>query len=255
MNNYKRSFLIILSVAFIFAGACGGNSTEDMPPSIPDLSQARPSFEFFKGKVIGSAPDDNYQLARSLTVAMEAVITGFSSLPDGFLSSAENENASFNNGVWTWEYSASGGGESISIRLTAEETNSQVNWAMYLSLSTPEISFENYKFLDGNVKDDGNEGEWNFYPFQQESTNPVMTYDWDIASETEATFTITFSDASFSSIEYAKNSPDNTLTITDANHTTVIYWNETTGEGYYDVTGGNRVCWDSNSQNVACIGV
>lgn len=253
-KNIPIKSLILLLTSILIASACSDDSPSGEPPSIPDLSSVRPSFEFFspKNKTLASSSSENFQLAQSLTLTMEALLTGFSSLPESFIQSAQNADAELVNGVWTWNYSTSGQGSSISIRLTAEETNTQVNWAMYLSVNNQGQSFENYKFFDGYVKEDGNEGEWSFYPFEQESSNAVMTYDWMITSDSEASFNITFDDASFSVMGYEKDSPNNTLTITGESDTTVIFWNSSTGTGYYDVSSQDRLCWDASSNDVAC---
>ncbi|MEP1152445.1 MAG: hypothetical protein JXR20_11945 [Balneola sp.] len=254
-KNISIKSLILLLTSILIVSACSDDSPSGEPPSIPDLSSVRPSFDFFnQNNKAAKVAGENFQLAQSLTFTMESLITGFSSLPESFIQSAQNEDAELIDDVWTWDYSASGQGSSISIKLTAEETNSQVNWAMYLSVNTQEQSFENYKFFDGHVKNEGKEGEWNFYSFEEESTSAVMTYDWLITSETEASFNITFDDASFSTMSYNKNTPDNTLTINGDNETTVIFWNSSTGTGYFDTSGEDRVCWDSSSNNTPCTG-
>lgn len=253
--TFLKYIVVFLSAAFIFT-SCSDDSPSGEPPSIPSLSEVRPSFDFFAqgNKALSSAMGENFQLAQSLTLSMESLMQGFSSLPESFIQTAQGQDAEFNDGMWTWTYSASGQGESVSIRLTAEETNSQVNWAMYLSVNTQEQSFDNYKFFDGFVKSGGNEGEWSFYPFEEQNSSAVMTYDWLITSDTEATFNITFGQASVSSFSYMKNTPINTLTIAGESETTVIYWDSSTGEGYFDSSGQDRVCWDSSSNNTPCTG-
>jgi hypothetical protein len=81
-----------------------------------------------------------------------------------------------------------------------------------------------------------------------------MTYDWNIESADVASFNFTFDSNNASSLSYVKNSPDNTLTVNGDTDTTVIYWNSSSGTGYYDTTGQDRVCWDSSSNNTPCTG-
>ncbi|GAB5407687.1 MAG: hypothetical protein BalsKO_00520 [Balneolaceae bacterium] len=234
----------------------GTNVEGELAPEIPNLSEGIPEFDFFKGKVkssIEQATEENFVIASSLTAAVEAIMVGFSTLPTSFTASAEGVSASFNNGVWEWSYTSAGAGASVTIRLTAEVKVAQTDWAMYLSASNGEISFDNYKFIDGLVKNTSNGGEWNFYEFEEESSIPVMSYTWDIESETDATFTVTFGESSFSSLTYIKDLPDNTLTITDeASSSSVIYWNSDTGTGYVETSGQDQICWDANGDNVAC---
>lgn len=259
MSNFKfqNLFILFISSALIFS-ACSDDATNSgTPPALPDLSVATPNIEYFNSnnKAVNKSNNENYALAQSLTMMMQSIITGYSSLPESFLASAQEADATFDNGVWTWEYSASGGGSSVSIRLTAEPTNSKTDWAMFISLDTQEIKFDNYKFFDGTTQNDGKTGDWSFYPFYTESTSPIMTYDWNIESDDVASFTITFDQDSQSSstFGYVKNSPDNTISITDgATSTTTIYWNDTTQEGYYQASDEPRVCWDASSNNVPC---
>lgn len=254
-NIFLKSITLLLTSILILS-ACSDDSPSGEPPSIPDLSSVRPTFDFFdqNNKVATSVAGESFQLAKTLSYTMNAVITSYSSLPESFIESAQNEDAELIDGVWTWDYSANGYGSSVSVKFTAEETNSQVNWAMYLSIDNAEQSFENYKFFDGYVKDDGNKGEWSFYPFEEESNNPVMTYDWLITSDSEASFNITFTQDSFSVLSYEKNTPNNTLTISGGNETTVVFWNSSTGTGYYDVSNQDRLCWDSSSNDTPCSG-
>lgn len=254
-KSYLSLFLVILFVSL--ACSDSGTSVEDeLAPEIPDLSQGIPEFDFFKGKVaseIEKATGENFVVASSLTAAVEAIMIGFSALPTSFTASAEGVDASFNNGLWEWSYTSAGAGASVTIRLTAEVKVLQTDWAMYLSASSAEISFDNYKFIDGFVKNTSNGGEWNFYEFEGESTSPVMSYTWDIENETDATFTVTFGESSFSSLTYVKDLPDNTLTITDDDSAeSIIYWNSDTSTGYFQNSQQGQVCWDENGDNVAC---
>ncbi len=255
MRNFKyTSILSVLIAGVLFFGACSDSNSAGEPPSIPDLSEVRPEFDFFDQNAAKSVNGDGYQFAASLSQSMEVILTSFSSLPESFLGAANNEEPTFDDGIWTWEYTASGGGESVTIRLEAEETNTRVEWAMFISANTQEQSFDNYKLFDGFVLNDSNEGEWNIYPFEQNnSSQPVMTYDWVIESETVASFNFTFDSNNASSLSYDKDSPDNTLTVRGDGETTIIYWDSSTGTGYYD-DGTERICWDADFNDVACTG-
>lgn len=252
-------YLSILCITLFTLAACsdsGTDVTNEIAPDIPDLTQGQPEFDFFKGKVnseLAKAAGTNFDFAATLTASVEAIMTSFSTLPVSFTASAEGIDASFEDGIWTWNYTYGQAGASITIRLTAEIKIAQTNWAMYISATNGEESFDNYKFMDGFVKNTSNAGEWNFYSFEEESSTEVMKYTWDIESETNATFTITFEDTSFEGLTYVKATPDNTITLIDANASnTVIYWNSETGTGYYQVSDVASVCWDESGNNIAC---
>ncbi len=254
LKNYAAFFLALI----IVFSACSdsGTGVDEVAPEIPNLEEGIPEFGFFKSKVKDHAEilaGENFIIAATLTSSIEAIMTGFSSLPTSFTASAEGVDASLENGVWVWSYTSSGAGASVTIRLTAEVKTEQTDWAMYLSATSSELSFDDYKFIDGFVKNTSNEGQWNFYNFDAQSSSPVMSYNWDIESDTDATFTITFGESSFSGLEYVKDLPDNTLTITDENSaTSVIYWDSNTGTGYFQNSTQGQVCWDENGDNVSC---
>ncbi len=255
----SKNYLFLLLVVSFFITSCSDSGTGvegELAPEIPNLEDGIPEFDYFKAKVLNkieSQTGENFMIAASLTAAVEAIMTGFSSLPTTFTASAEGVNAELENGVWTWSYTSAGAGASVTIRLTAEVKVAQTDWAMYLSASNGELSFDNYKFIDGFVKNTSNGGQWNFYDFGGEQSTPVMSYTWDIESESEATFEITFGESSFSGFTYEKNLPDNTLTISDDNSSTsTIYWNTDSGTGYYLNSDQEQVCWDENGDNVSC---
>lgn len=254
-QNYLSLFLITLFLTLACSDS-GTNIEDEVAPDIPNLSMGLPEFGFFKAKVnseLAKVTGDNFDVAATLTASVEAIMTGLSTLPESFTTSAQGVDASFSNGIWTWSYTYGGGGSSVTVQLTAEVKVVQTNWAMYISASSEELSFDNYKFMDGHVKNTSNAGEWNFYSFEEESTTPVMSYSWEIVNETNATFTVTFGDASFSGLTYVKATPDNTITLTDeGSSTTVIYWNSTTSAGYYEISNQGKVCWDENGDNVDC---
>jgi hypothetical protein len=252
-----RSLILLVSSALIFS-SCSDDSPSGEPPSIPNLSETRPTFDYFdQNAKVALQTGENFQLASSLASSMEIIMTSFSSVPESFLGLVSEDDPSFDNGVWTWERSESSiQGESFSVRLEAEQTNTRVNWVMFISADTQEQTFDNYKVFDGFVLTEGNEGEWNIYAFEENAnvSGPIMTYDWTIESESVASFNFTFNDSDVSSLGFTKNSPDNTITIVNSNGSTMIYWNSTDGSGYIDQAGEDRVCWDSSSNNTPCTG-
>ncbi len=253
MKKFIKLFPLMIVLALAGMSCSDDAPSAGEPPSIPDLTAVQPSFDYFQAnKVARKAMGENFEMARALTEAVELLMISFSSLPEGFLNTAESVEPTFSDGVWTWTYSDSGQGTSVEIRLTAEETNTRINWEMFLTVSSPEFNLDNHKFIDGYIVKESEEGEWNIYDFYGESMSPVMTFSWNITSEDVAEFSVSFNDASFSQIQYTRNTPDNTLTITEDQGTTVIYWNTDNGTGYIEYTGQDRICWDAAGNNVAC---
>jgi hypothetical protein len=252
--------LTLSVIALVLLSACGDSSTgsgsDDDSPTIPNLAATQLSFDYFKGKVapeLQQSTSGGYQLASTLTLVVESIMTGFTSLPASFMDLGNNQNASLSGDTWTWEYTSSGGGASVSIILTAVERSSTTDWDMLISASSPDISFNNYKFVDGSVSNSDNSGVWNFYDFEEQSNSPVLTYTWDIVSDNEMDFLITFGDFDYSTMSYVRLSPDNTIQLSDgANGSTSIYWNSDTGTGYYEQSGEQRYCWDATKLDEPC---
>ncbi|MEO1021986.1 MAG: hypothetical protein AAFW89_05530 [Bacteroidota bacterium] len=253
--RYLSLCTLIILLSLGCSDSSTDNGTDEVAPSIPDVTANQPSFEFFRSKVVADlnkTTSENYQLAAILTAAVEALMTGFSTLPASFMEIAEGEEATFNSGRWRWEYTSAGGGASVSVVLTATVSIQETQWAMFISAVSPEVTFDDYRFMDGTIQNNENEGEWNFYSFEEESTTPAFTYTWDITSESLAQFTITFGDSDFSTIQYFLNGPDNTLFITsDSQQQSMIYWNSDTGAGYIR-EGDNQICWDATQSNITC---
>ena len=252
--------LKISIIALVLISACGDSSTssgsEEDSPTIPSISSTQLSFDYFKGKVmpeLQQSSNSSYQLASTLTLVIESLMVGFTSLPSSFMDLANNENATLNGNTWTWEYTSSGAGASVSIVLNAEVRASTTEWEMLISAETPDAIFSNYKFLDGSVSNTDNSGEWNFYEFDGQSTAPVLTYTWEIVSDDEMDFLITFGDFDYSTMSYERASPDNTIQLSDgASDQTTIYWNTDTGTGYYEQSGEGRICWDATRLDTSC---
>lgn len=247
-------------MALVLMSACGDSSTnsglEDEAPVIPSITSTQISFDYFKGKIapeLQQTSNSSYQVASTLTLVIESLMAGFTTLPASFMDVANNENATFSNNMWTWEYTSSGAGASVSIVLTAEEKPLKTEWEMLISAETPDATFNNYKFLDGYVSKTNNSGEWNFYEFESQSTSPVLTYTWEIVSTDEVNFQITFGDFDYSTMSYVRLTPDNTIVLSDgASDETTIYWNSETGTGYYEQTGEERTCWDEKKADTSC---
>lgn len=258
LRNFNYFAVLLLTVFIFYSCKDTNDAIKEVAPEIPDLSEAKLSFDFFKAKVnssLTSSTGENFNIAANLTNSMEGLTTGFSSLPESFMVIAENIDATNDGAIWTWSYTGDSSEGSVTIRLTAEVKLLQTNWAMYISSSSQEVTFDNYKIFDGFIKNTSNEGQWSFYSYFDQSSSPAMTYEWDIENENNGTFSLTFSEASYAGLYYVKASPENTLTLTDREaENTVIYWNETTGMGYIDFTNLETVCWDGAGNNVACTG-
>lgn len=255
----------ILSVVVLAFGliSCGDNSTGSKgdAPSIPSsiTENSQPDVSYFQGspKVTAEkSASPNFTLAQSTVLGF----SGFSSVGQiyaPFFQNAQGSNAKFNNGVWEWEYSFSSQGSSATIRLTAEELSNGVNWDMYYTVSTPQLSFDDYNMVSGFVNSDGNEGNWTFNTIFDDSgtETPLLESIWEVISDTERTIDITiYNDQGQAEnvINYSKNGDIHQMVISGSGIT--VYWDTANDHGYIDDMG-NKQCWSgsgSSATDVTC---
>lgn len=259
--------LRILIFTFCFAAfiSCSNKSTGPDPeeaPTIPQLQSeaARPDVSFFQDNQpkeftgVANAETNNFYSAK---IVASTLIVNHIQFYSSFIEAARNEEPSYDNGTWEWSYSYSYEGMSVDMRLTAQDTGGQTDWALYWTLESEEVSFEDYRVLEGTVNNDGTEGSWTFNTLAPGSNEeiPAISYTYQITSDTEKTVTAEYFDESgvvIGTMNYEEDQPDYLLTITNSGSDDVmIYWNTETNEGYFQ-EGSEQRCWDSNFQDVPC---
>lgn len=267
MNRYiKYAAFTVLIVGLV---ACGENSTgpDVNPGDAPEFPQvqneeAKPDFSFFednqpkmlKGESL--VETNNYYEARSTALANQFAFS-FANMYSGFLLAGSNENADFEDGMWIWEYSYSYENETVSIKITAEKVANGYQWAMYWSYDDGEISFEDYKVMEGIVSEDGSTGEWSFNMLNPDTNEEVLAYtlEWDVISDTNKNMTVKWFDEAGSTTltaDYEEDQPEYYMTFSYPGETDIVlYWNTDTQKGYYD-EGGDQRCWDENFEDISC---
>lgn len=251
--------------------SCGDNSTgtdEDEPPEIPELTAAQPDFSYFDDSSAQKFFDethktnnqlsagDAYGSASSTALTVQALFS-FGQSGFSYFSMAENEEPEFKDGEWVWTYSITYEGATLEFKLTANinESAGNVQWAYYLSYTGGEEEFVDYKFMEGTTSLDGKSGDWTVFAFLEEgSSDPVMSYEWEIDDNENLTATFNFhEDDSFSQMKYVQNGNIHTLTLTGTNTDAEVYWDTDADHGYWwDKISGEQLCWDSEKNDVAC---
>lgn len=258
---FTYGMLMLLTVTLISCSDSGTDASEPEPPSLPNLSAyAQVETDYFQNMGSEASPavtnSINYATAQSL-------VLGFSSLSmigqvyTGFLSSAQSSNAEFNNGIWEWDYSYNYGGNSASVRLTAEEQNTAVDWDVFITLSSPELNFEDYNVMSGTTQNDGLQGQWTFNAFQEGGTETaLLESEWTAESETERQLSVDIFDngTTTASINYDQAGDEYTMMIDftdESTSDTEIYWDTNADVGYIDRDGEDKKCWQGSGQNAA----
>lgn len=260
-KQFSLLVLMILTVTLISCSDSGTDSNESEPPSLPNLAAySQVNTSYFTST--GSAA--NPTVANSVNFATaQSLVLGFSSLSmigqvyTGFLSNAQSSNASFNNGIWEWDYSYNYGGNSASVRLTAEELSTAVDWDVFISLNSAQLNFEDYNVMSGTTQNDGLQGDWTFNAFQEGATGTaVLESEWTAESETDRQLSLEIFDngTTAASINFNQAGDEYTMAVdfTDESATdTEIYWNTDADIGYIDRDGEDRKCWQGSGQNAA----
>lgn len=263
----KLSYFLIIAL-FVGLAGCGDNGTgsgEDpgQPPVVPDLSvKAQPDISFFKENSPQKTSSNTVNATSNFSMAKTYVLGWSSFFTIGqsygtFFNQAKTEEATFNNGVWVWNYSYNYEGMSAEYRMTAEEMAGSVKWAMSWSFSDGQTTVEDYRIVEGTVSNDGNHGDWTFNSLNPDNNQevPVITSTWDITSDTQKTMNLQFFDengAVTTTVDYEANVPNYTMTFTsDGSGQTVVTWNDETNIGSISEDGTTQ-CWDQNFQDVPC---
>lgn len=268
----KLSYTLLIAILFVGLTGCGDDSTgpgtdPGQAPAIPDISQmAKPDISFFeennpqgqKGKVILAGEYSNFSTARFKAI-FGTFFASFGQVYMGFLNPAYNESAEFKDGLWEWSYSYSSEGQSGSMRFTAQEQGSSINWKMYMSFDDGQGGgYDNYKVMEGTTNKDGSEGQWTFNALDEDNstTEAVATTEWNTTSDTERTITTKIYDEGnlSTTFDYEQNGVEHTMIFTDGESSDEdeVFWNTDTKMGYVIDANEGKLCWDANLMNTPC---
>ncbi len=147
-------------------------------------------------------------------------------------------------------------GTEATIRLTAEEESNGIFWDMFLTVDSPEISFEDYNMISGFVNNNGNEGFWNLNTIFNDTGSEQLLLEsvWEVISDDESTLDMTIYNEqgeADGTVTYSKNVPVHEMVI---NSSTVIYWNTEDEIGYIS-DDGEKMCWEgrgTTASDVEC---
>jgi hypothetical protein len=252
----------------LFAGlvACSDSNTGSDPGDPPQLptvqsQEASPDLTFFENNqpksVANSSHTSNYSDARDFATN-NSFRFAYGQSYASFFSSANAQSPDFKNGKWVWEYSYNFEGQSLEIRLTAEDVSAGYRWEYYISYDDGQgNSIDNYLLMEGTTTQDGSEGDWTFNAIDPETDQErkAITSTWEVISDTESNMTVEYFDESGNAVVtsmYEMDEPVHTLEYIFPNSDNItVYWNTDTQTGYIE-RGTDRNCWDSNFENVSC---
>ena len=268
MKNMNQSRVIkLFSVVLLFSFtlmSCGDDpvSQKGDPPVLPQFDNIEPDLSYFEANPPQNS-NTNYAEAYYFGIGMGSVALS-SQTYLSFLSLASNEDAKYKDGQWVWEYSYSYEGETIDIRLVAEETGNSVVWEMLWSYDDGQgNSFSDYKVIEGEVANDGSSGNWTFNTLNPDTNEeePSLVANWTSSGANNIEVVTEFYDSNTLLATYTFSQNDNEFTVlfedSQQQDDVLVFWDDEALTGYYQVGSdtSSRKCWDSNYQDVTCADV
>lgn len=258
--SYK-AWLVLFGFTLI-SFACSDNpvSPDSDPPILPELENIAPDIDFFSTNTPGQGAFDelysNYYEGRSYALSGYFTFSIFASLPTAYLSMTDGVEPEFKNGKWVWTYGYSFDGESFELRIEADVDNSRdrVDWEIFLSIDSSDVSISNFLFLKGFTNLNGNIGEWGFFiPDEGAGDNIGLTTKWNIQSASEKDMEVRISDPEEGTdfvMEYRQRGAEHWMDYSDFYGQDVIqiYWNTSNNTGYVQINS-DRKCWSDSFMN------
>ncbi|CAN5235805.1 hypothetical protein BH23BAC3_BH23BAC3_07220 [soil metagenome] len=258
-SKYLATFLSIAVMLFIFNGCSDDSPTgvdDGDPPQIPEVVPVEIDRSIFQDNNPTGQEYEAFNEAGALAEGANANLVGTTVMGHSFLIFTQNQNATFEDGKWVWTFSYNAGGESMTIKTTAEEVPAGTEWNLYLSGNFEGETIDEFKYLTGIISSDGNSGTWEYF-IPGETGQPYVVYEWQTISDTQFNFSSIISfpdeDGEFR-IDYERDGDNNYLEYSgfDFEQDVFVFWNSSTGAGYIDRSGQDRQCWDDTFAVTTC---
>jgi hypothetical protein len=228
-------------------------------PEFQDSSPVSVDLSYFEDADAGDSEEYyGFNMASMMASTVHGLFSAYHGYGMTYFGMGDFDDATFEDGVWTWEETFDYGSGSLTITLIAEDTEEGREWKMIFSGVDPDTGEEmdDVLFLSGFVAHDGSYGEWNYYMTEGETDQPIFTYSWSVDSEDQYTLSFVVNedgDMEGFSIVYEKDGHDNTITMQGDHERdrTYIYWNTDDKTGYMELDG-EIYCWGSNYQATSC---
>lgn len=259
---------VICLLLMMGAISCGDNSTgtEDVgePPEVPEITAAQPDFNYFTQAKEKSELLDGHAFDNAQTVAFTAqVLFTFGQLGTSYFLMAKNEEPVFEDSEWIWSYSATYGGETLELKLTAVHVDIEIldgievdviDWEFHISATGGETEFVDFKYMEGTTWEDI-KGNWEVYEYSEEQTSePLMFYGWSFDENDNLSAGFSFpNDDSYSELDYIQEGATYNLKLRGTDTEVELYWDTDADHGYWwDKDSDEKLCWNSNKDNIAC---
>lgn len=260
MKFTKRLFQSVstILVALLFFSACSDETMtgpDEDEPALPETSPAEVDVSYFEDA--NTEPTEEYgtfTMAEGYAQSSNGVLTTYAGIGQVYMGFGANDEAEYDNGVWTWEYTLEG----LTIRMTAEDTGPGIEWNLILDGTDPETgqTWSEERFMYGFIAHENEYGEWAFFSDETSGSEPVLFYEWEYFSDGDYMIELTIQGEESGetlNLTYQKDGPEHTIESNGfyGNNITTIYWNSETGTGFIDEDGERR-CWNEQYVNSSC---
>lgn len=248
-----------LFVLLFILTSCGDDPTSvtEDPPKIPKLQNVQTDLTYFQENPPQNE-NSNYSQAYSIGIGIGSLasISQFYMSP---FSLAEQEEPDFVDGRWEWNYDYTFEGQSVSITLIAEEVDNFIEWEMLWSGDDGQgNSFEDYRLVEGRTAVDGTSGSWTFNALNPDTNEeePALRTEWIISGENNLQSETSYFDEEGTITAWTYNQVENEFTVefSDPNeeNNVIVFWDTDAETGYYQYGNQDKLCWDSNFQDLNC---
>lgn len=283
-NIFNLFIILILAGALAACDSSTSSSADEDPPEPMEFSDIEMDIEIFQ-QGGGTVPQFNtknmaaevaqylsegtkntdftpYDFAGLWALAAESIFQSYAAFPNVYFNENMWGDGQLEGDTWVWEFSQSVEGESITMRVTAEEVGNMVNWELRYSFSAPgEEDIDNALMLSAELQSDGTTGTWAIHDFGEADADNTPAIEFEFMIEDDITTFLEMRvfdevDGNFENLLYEVVDQTASLSFLLGDvPTTYIEWDRESWEGFVesdDYNNGIRSCWDSDFRTTEC---
>lgn len=270
----RLKLIILLLITGLMVMSC---DLDDLGVEIPEIPEAADAPDFSKIEMNTGAFSDTqakaeiaadnaiqYDVAASIVNLLDSQLDLVTATLADFMNPISNLEPEFQDGIFTWNYTANIGllMSSIDVELKASGFNT-VSWQGFVSGNVLGQELNDFELFSGTTSFTGDTGNMTLsFIVPDENEEFSMTIDWELSDDdvlSDLTFTLTnpaLDGPSLIDVTYTLNGTTAQIVGETVNSEgSVIYtiiWDTETGVGSLNTPDLGTLCWDENKQSVEC---
>jgi hypothetical protein len=264
------SLLLLAALVAVVALSLNGCSDDTTSPTstqqatapvLPDPETLTFDFSFFDdGADLDKATGEHDNFINAyLRVAVIGAVTRLVLTPPvtAFAIALHTRPMLQSDGSWIWTYEWRDGDNRALISLQGLPRFDEVDWTMRVTLQDGGHDVDDAVWFTGTTCNDGEEGRWFFYDFEQPAGPLCAEIAWGEDERGDfLEFTSREPDSDGDTLRYTDADPDYYIDYAEATaaDTWFIHWNDD-GHGSLrvpDYNGGEEACWDVYQHDTEC---